>query len=163
MFADDRVVYQRLTGRQNLEFFGVISGLSRSAAARRADELLERLELADRDKQVFGYSSGMRSRLNLARALLADPPLLLLDEPTRSLDPVATAFVEDLLVDLASEGRAILMSSHNLTQVTAKCRRLVVILDGECRFTGSPTELETSGKAAATALAEMLGQEAVSS
>lgn len=160
MFADDRVVYQRLTGRQNLEFFGVISGLSRPEARRRADALLERLDLARRDKQVFGYSSGMRSRLNLARALLAEPALLLLDEPTRSLDPLATAFVEDLLVDLASEGRAILLASHDLGQVAARCHRLVVIIDGQCRFTGTPAEVETTGKAAAAAMAEMLAREA---
>jgi ABC-2 type transport system ATP-binding protein len=141
VLADDRGLYWRLTGRQNLEFFGVIAGLTRADARRRAGEMLDVLDLADADKLVFGYSTGMRARLNIARSLLADPGLLVLDEPTRSLDPLATAQVGDLLADLAGEGRSILLSSHRLDEIASLCERLVVLVGGRCRFVGTGDQL----------------------
>jgi ABC-2 type transport system ATP-binding protein len=114
VLADDRALYWRLTGRENLEFFGVMHGLTRRDARARAGILLDQVGLASRDKLVFGYSSGMRARLSLARALLARPPLLLLDEPTRALDPIACAAVAGMIRDLADEGIAVLLSSHRL-------------------------------------------------
>ena len=104
MLADDRSLYWRLTGRQNLEFFGRMVGLSLAASRHRAAELLERVGLAHRDKLVFGYSSGMRARLSIARAMLAEPPLLVLDEATRALDPVAQVEVAALLTELRDSG-----------------------------------------------------------
>ena len=97
VLADDRALYWRLTGRENLEFFGVMHGLTSRDARARAGVLLDQVGLASRDKLVFGYSSGMRARLSLARALLARPPLLLLDEPTRALDPIASAAVAGMI------------------------------------------------------------------
>jgi ABC-2 type transport system ATP-binding protein len=138
----DRGLYGRLTGRRNLEFFGVLYGLAPAVAKRRAGELLEAFDLADRDKLVFGYSSGMRARLCLARALIADPPLLLLDEPSRSLDPVASLEMGRQLRELAAEGRAILFSSHRLEEVSAFCDRVVVLLRGRVKHVGVPSELE---------------------
>jgi ABC-2 type transport system ATP-binding protein len=138
----DRGLYPRLTGRQNLEFFGVLQGLHRTVARDRAGELLETFDLAGRDKLVFGYSSGMRARLCLARALVADPPLLVLDEPSRSLDPVAGLEMGSLLRELAGQGRAILFSSHRLEEVSAFCDRVVVLIAGQVRHVGAPAELE---------------------
>ncbi|MGI9029400.1 MAG: ABC transporter ATP-binding protein [Ilumatobacteraceae bacterium] len=89
VLADDRALYWRLDGRQNLEFFARMAGLPRPEAVQRSAELLERVGLAHRDKLVFGYSSGMRARLSIARALLGRPPMLVLDEATRALDPLA--------------------------------------------------------------------------
>jgi ABC-2 type transport system ATP-binding protein len=158
VLADDRGLYWRMTGRQNLEFFGVMAGLSRRQSRVRAQELLEALELADADKLVFGYSTGMRARLNIARSLLADPPLLVLDEPTRSLDPLATARVGELLQELcARDGRAILLSSHRLDEVTTLCERIVVLVGGGVRFVGAPHELGSG--ATAHALTELLKRE----
>jgi ABC-2 type transport system ATP-binding protein len=156
VLAEDRGVYWRLTGRQNLEFFGVLSGLSRPDAQRRAGELLEQLGLAERDKLVFGYSSGMRARLNLARALLADPGLLVLDEPTRSMDPLASADVAELLRGLAAEGRAVLLASHRLDEVAAVCDRVVVIGDGQVRHVGPPTDLGAGRDGMIRGLVELL-------
>jgi ABC-2 type transport system ATP-binding protein len=83
-----RPPYWRLTGRHNLEFFAALHGLRRKAGRRRAEELLREVGLLEAaDRRFAGYSSGMRLRLSLARALLGEPPVLLLDEPTRSLDP----------------------------------------------------------------------------
>jgi ABC-2 type transport system ATP-binding protein len=141
VLADDRSLYWRLTGRQNLEFFGVMQGLGWRAASRRAGEMLARVGLADRDKLVFGYSSGMRARLSIARAMLGRPPLLVLDEPTRALDPVATAAVGQLLRATAAEGVAVLLSSHRIDELEAVSDRVVAIVDGAVRFDGTITQL----------------------
>ena len=134
--------YGRLTGVHNLEFFGVMLGLSRNAARHRAAELMERLGLADRDRRVFGYSSGMQVRLALARALMADPPLLLLDEPTRGVDPVASRDVMVLLRELADSGRAVLMATHRLDEARDFCQRVVVLSEGAVRHVGDPAETD---------------------
>jgi ABC-2 type transport system ATP-binding protein len=141
VLADDRSIYWRLSGRDNLEFFGAMYGLSRAEARRRSAELMERVGLDHRDKLVFGYSSGMRARMSIARALLHRPPLLLLDEPTRALDPLATADVGALLRNLAGGGAAVLLSSHRLDELEQVCDRIVVLTSGVVRFTGTPAEL----------------------
>lgn len=155
VLADDRSLYWRITGRQNLEFFGVMQGVPLPAVRRRAGELLERVGLAHRDRLVFGYSSGMRARLSIARAMLAEPPLLVLDEPTRALDPVATADVGSLLRQTAAAGVAVLLSSHRLDEIEAVCDRVVAVVDGTVRFDGTVAAL--SGEASfASALQELL-------
>jgi ABC-2 type transport system ATP-binding protein len=141
VLADDRSVYWRMTGRQNLEFFGAMHGLSATEAQRRTAEMMERLELAHRDKLVFGYSTGMRARLCIARALLHEPPLLVLDEPTKALDPVATAEVGELVRQLAADGAAVLLSSHRLDEIEAVCDRIVVMMSGRITFSGTVAEL----------------------
>ena len=158
VLADDRSLYWRLTGRQNLEFFAGIAGMRRAEAGRRTDELLERVGLAHRDKLVFGYSSGMRSRLSLARALLTRPRLLVLDEATRALDPVAAADVGGLLRDAARDGVAVLQSSHRLDEIESVCDRLVVVAAGAVRFEGSAAQLAGSARFA-DAMRELLAQE----
>jgi ABC-2 type transport system ATP-binding protein len=158
VLPDERGLYWRLTGRENLEFFGVLSGMSRDAAAVRADELLRRVRLSEADKLVFGYSSGMRSRLSLARGLMRDPRVLLLDEPTRSLDPVGATEVGRLLVDLAHEGRSVLMASHRLDEVVSVCDAVIVLVGGRIRYSGPLDELgDVSGRA--KALAALLERE----
>jgi ABC-2 type transport system ATP-binding protein len=149
VLADDRALYWRLTGRENLEFFGVMHGLTRRAAVARANELLEQVGLASRDKLVFGYSTGMRARLSLARALVTEPPLLLLDEPTRALDPVASASVSEMLRDLAREGVAVFLSSHRLDEIESACDRIVVMTEGAIRFDGPVSDLSGEGRFAA--------------
>lgn len=138
---DDRSHHWRLTGRQNLEFFGVLAGLSRAEAVSRADAELRRRGLAHRDKLVFGYSSGMRAQLGLARALLHDPALVVLDEPTRSLDPAASEAVCADLRRLADEGRAVLLASHRLDEIAGLCDRVVLLSDGAVTWSGPTGEL----------------------
>jgi len=144
MLADDRVVYWRLTGRQNLEFFAAMAGLSRPLARQRADEVLTQLGLAGRDRRVFGYSSGMRTLLNLGRAMLPRPPLLLLDEPTRSLDPLASRDIVAALRRIADDGAALLLTSHRLDEVVTLCDRVVVLVGGLVTFAGRPRDLDHS-------------------
>ena len=141
LLADERALYWRLSGRENLRFFGLMAGLTRSEAWRRTDELLEQFDLARRDGRVFGYSSGMRVRLGLARALVAEPRLLLLDEPSRSLDPIATVEFHAALRAVAAEGAAVVLSSHRLDEVESVCDRVLVIVDGEQRALARTGEL----------------------
>lgn len=143
--ADERALYWRLTGRENLRFFGVMAGLAAAEADRRADELLEQFDLAQRDRRVFGYSSGMRVRLGLARALMARPALLILDEPTRSLDPVASEAFLDHLRALAAEGVAVLFASHRLDEVEAMCDRVLVLVNGTQRMWAPTSALTHHG------------------
>ena len=145
VLTEDRSLYWRLNGRENLEFFGVMQGLGWRESRHRARQMLSLVGLEHRDKLVFGYSSGMRARLSIARALLADPRLLILDEPTRALDPIATADVGRLLRATAASGVAVLLSSHRLDEVEAVCDRIVVIVGGDVRFSGAPAELAVSG------------------
>jgi ABC-2 type transport system ATP-binding protein len=160
VLADDRAAYWRLTGRANLEFFGQIAGFTPAEARTRAGEVLERVGLAHRDKRVFGYSAGMRSRLNLARALLCRPPVLVLDEPTRSLDPIGSQETAVLLREIAAEGGAILLSSHRLDEVEATCDRMVVLVGGRVRFDGTPAAFDAERTGVAARLIELLREDA---
>jgi ABC-2 type transport system ATP-binding protein len=136
-------VDDRLTARQNLRFVGEVFGVDQALASTRGEALLERLGLGERaDERVGGFSSGMRQRLALARALLPDPTLLLLDEPTATLDPVASRDVRDLLAHLArAEGRSVLLCSHNLAEAQALCDRVVVLEHGRVIADGRPAAL----------------------
>lgn len=143
--ADDRALYWRLTGRENLRFFGAMAGMAKEDSRRRADELMERFDLASRDRRVFGYSSGMRVRLGLARALLHRPDLLILDEPTRSLDPMASAELLGDLRGLARDGAAIVLANHRLDEVEAVCDSVLVLIDGRQVTWTTMEELGESG------------------
>jgi ABC-type multidrug transport system ATPase subunit len=132
----ERATYWRIDGRQNLEFFGVLAGLPLPEAREKATELLERLGLADRDRRVMGYSSGMRAALNVGRAVMAEPSLIVLDEPTRSLDPLASVTVGRLLREQADAGRSVLLSSHRMDEVATWCDRVVLLIDGTVRHIG---------------------------
>ena len=146
VLADDRALYWRLTGRDNLRFFGVMSGLSWVAARSRADELLEQFDLARHDRRVFGYSSGMRVKLSLARALMHRPRTVILDEPSRSLDPMASDDLVARLRGLADDGVAVLLSSHRLDEVEAVCDRVEVIMEGRIAASVAVAELATQAR-----------------
>ena len=135
LLADERSWYWRLTGRHNLEFFAALYGLSGKELKSRVTQLLGEVGLVDAADRPFGtYSSGMRLRLSLARALLPSPPVLLLDEPTRSLDPLATRHFTDLIRDLSVQRQtAILMATHDLHEAAAIASRVFILLEGELR------------------------------
>jgi ABC-2 type transport system ATP-binding protein len=160
VLSEDRSAYWRITGRANLEFFGRLYGMSKHDARARANELLEQVGLAQSDKRVFGYSAGMRSRLNLARAMLSRPSALVLDEPTRSLDPLASVETIGLLRQVADDGCAVLFSSHRLDEVAKVCDRVIVLVSGRVRFHGTPGELDRDSSGVASRLVELLRAEA---
>jgi ABC-2 type transport system ATP-binding protein len=156
VLADDRSLYWRLTGRQNLEFHGALYGLSRAAAGARADEVLAAAGLDGMTRRVFGYSTGMRARLAIARALVPDPPVLVLDEPTRSLDPMAARDTCDMLRNLADGGRAVLLASHRLEELERIADDIAVLIDGRIMFLGTVEELRSDGDTIMTRLEQLL-------
>jgi ABC-2 type transport system ATP-binding protein len=140
-------VDDRLTGRDNLRFAAALFDLPRADLDARMDELLGRFELAGRgDERAGTYSTGMRQRLSLARVLLHDPEVLLLDEPTASLDPVAARQVRDLVAGIgARDDRTVVLCTHDLTEAQRLCDRVAILEHGRIMALGSPSELGGAG------------------
>lgn len=133
----------RLTGRENLRIYADLFGVPIAKVASRVDELLGIFELTERAaERVGGYSKGMRQRLALARALLHEPALIFLDEPTAGLDPVATRHVHQLITRLSrEEGRTLFLCTHNLEEAQQLCDRVGVMEHGRLLASGTPAEL----------------------
>jgi sodium transport system ATP-binding protein len=135
-------LYQQLTGRENIEYYGRLHGVAEDALARRVDALIERLDLGNiANRRAKGFSQGERTKIALARALVHDPQHLLLDEPTSGLDVMATRHLRDWLRELRAQGRCVLLSSHVMQEVQALVDELVIIAAGRVTLTGSPAEL----------------------
>ena len=142
VFGGERGVYPRLTARQNLRYWAALYGLSTAQGRERAQTLLAEFGLAERaDHRVETYSVGMRQRLHLARGMIGDPRLLLLDEPTNGLDPLAARQLRDTLGELASQGRTILLATHDLTEAEALCDRVTMINHGRVIAAEAPKSL----------------------
>ena len=142
--AEERSFYWRLTAEQNLMFFARLHGLSDRFAKQRIKDLFERLELDEVARRRFGeLSTGNKQRLAVARALLSSPPVLLLDEPTRSLDPLAAARMRELIRSLAGADPpvTIFLTSHNLAEVETLCGRVAIISRGSIRALDTPVNL----------------------
>ena len=131
-----------LTARQAVEFSGSLSGVSRVDRRRRADERLETVGLRDwKDRRVSGFSKGMRQRAGLAAALVNDPQLVFLDEPTDGVDPVGRKEIRDLLVKMRSEGRTVFLNSHLLSEAEQVCDRVAILLQGRIVTQGHLNDL----------------------
>ena len=138
--AEERSFYWRLNCEQNLLFFARLYGMTDAAARRKIKRTFADLNLSDLAKRRFAeLSTGNKQRLAIARALLPNPPVLLLDEPTRSLDPLAADHVRALVLSL--KGVSVLLTSHNLVEVEALCNRVAVISNGEIRAVDTPENL----------------------
>jgi len=134
-----------LTARQTLSIFGRMSGMDTASIRRRAPELLERVRLSDwADVRVKKFSKGMTQRLGLAAALVHDPDVLLLDEPTDGVDPVGRREIRDLLQEQAARGKAILLNSHLLSEIERTCDRVAVLRSGKVVAQGRIDELTAS-------------------
>ncbi|MDH3284392.1 MAG: ABC transporter ATP-binding protein [Acidobacteriota bacterium] len=146
--GDERSFYWRLTARENLSFYARLYGLRSGERQRRVAVLLERVRLdADADRRFADFSSGMKQRLAIARALLADPPVLLMDEPTRSLDPVSAAELRGWIRDdlHVGSGKTILIATHNLREAETLCDTIAVLARGRMRALATPAELRRKG------------------
>ena len=135
-------LYTYLTARETLDFFGRLFGLDRRARRQRTEALLERVGLtAAADRLVGEFSKGMARRIGLAQALINEPELLILDEPTAGLDPLGCRQVKDLILSLAKEGRTVILSSHLLADVEDVCDRIAILDHGRVRARGRVREL----------------------
>jgi len=139
--ANERSFYWRLSGLQNLAFFAALQGTPAPAQAR-CEALLEQVGLAHAARQRVGeYSTGMRKRLAIARALLHDPPLLFFDEPTSGLDPQATLELHHLILKMAARGKTVLLCTHVLVEAEKLCHRVGILHRGRLRAAGTVAEL----------------------
>ncbi|MEU6727792.1 ATP-binding cassette domain-containing protein [Nonomuraea wenchangensis] len=138
-------VDDKLTGRGNLRMFGRLSHLSRREAHRRADELLDRFGLADAaDRQVAGYSGGMRRRLDLITCLILRPEVLFLDEPTTGLDPRSRGEIWDSIRELVADGTTVLLTTQYLDEADQLADDIAVVDHGRVIATGTPDELKAT-------------------
>lgn len=141
-FAGDRGLYTRLSARDNLRFFGTMYGLSGRTLREQCDKALAFTGLDDRaGDRVEVLSHGMRQRLHIARAILHSPRILLLDEPSSGLDPVAAGQLRDMIRRLAAEGNTILLATHNLAEAEELCSRVVILRAGRVVRSAPPAEL----------------------
>jgi ABC-2 type transport system ATP-binding protein len=143
VLTEQHGLYMRMTGNEYLEFFGQIYGIPDAKRKARSAHLLEYFGLTEAANQRAGeYSKGMRQKLALARAMIHDPGVLLLDEPTSAMDPESARLVRDEIARLKSSQRTILICSHNLTEVEALADQIAIIYRGKILIKGALEELK---------------------
>jgi ABC-2 type transport system ATP-binding protein len=144
--SEERSFYWRLTGRQNLRFFAALHGLGGPNTEDRIESLLKSVALEKAGDQSFRYySTGMKQSLGIARGLLHDPAVLLMDEPTRSLSPDISDNIQRLIRALArTENRTVLIASHNLMEVELLADRIAILHQGGIKAEGTMSELRSA-------------------
>jgi ABC-2 type transport system ATP-binding protein len=143
IFGGERGLYWRLSGIDNLRYFASLYGVEPEVSKKRIPYLLEMVGLKDRgNERVEGYSRGMKQRLHVARTLLHDPEILFLDEPTIGLDPVGARDFRQVIRDLQSEKKTILLTTHYMFEADSLCQRVAVIDKGIIVALDSPSELK---------------------
>ncbi|MCL6580291.1 MAG: ATP-binding cassette domain-containing protein [Firmicutes bacterium] len=141
--ATDTGLYDRLTPREILRYFGELNDLPRHVIEARARELFARLNMEEyADRRAGELSRGTRQKVHIARAMVADPPVLLLDEPTAGLDVTSSRAVEDFILEARREGKTVVFSSHIMSQVERVCDRVAVIHHGSIVAEGTIDELK---------------------
>jgi len=139
---EDSYLYKYLTARETLDFYGRIFGLPGEVRKGRIETLLEMVGLSGMgNRQIGTFSKGMARRIGLAQALINDPDLLILDEPTSGMDPMGTRQMKDLFVELAKRGKTILLCSHLLADVEDVCDRIGILYGGRMQIEGTVREL----------------------
>ena len=134
-----------LTAREVLTFHGAYFGLPAADRQARADRLLERFKLTDRANQLLhGFSGGMMQRLSIARAMMHDPSLLFLDEPTAGLDPQTRLLLSEMIREYNDAGKTILLTTHNMDEADALCHRVAIVDHGKVIALGTPKALKAS-------------------
>ncbi len=139
---EESYLYRYLDSRETLDFFGSLFSLSNAERRDRAEQLLEMVGLTQTHTRAVGeFSKGMQRRIGLAQALINDPDLVILDEPTAGLDPIGCREVKDLILALARRGKTVLLSSHLLADVEDVCDRVVIYYGGKIQAMGTLREL----------------------
>lgn len=131
-----------LTGAQVIDFYGALAGTPRAKRQRRRDELLDLVGMSDwANTKVKGYSKGMRQRIGIAQALVNDPALVVLDEPTDGVDPVGRRDIRNILARVKEEGRTVFLNSHLLSELEMVCDRVAILVQGKVASQGTIDEL----------------------
>ncbi len=145
VLTEQHGLYGRMPADDYLDFFGQVYGMDSRARKARIDSMLTKFGLADsRHRKIAEYSKGMRQKLALARALLHDPPVLLLDEPTSAMDPESARLVRDSIAALRSDKRTIIICTHNLAEAEELADQIAIIRKGAIIIKGSPSSLKHS-------------------
>lgn len=134
-----------LTGREILLFHAAYFGIPHQERQRRANDLLQRFQLTERaDEIVRGFSGGMMQRVSIARAMMHDPEVLFLDEPSAGLDPQTRLLLWEIIREYQARGKTILITTHNMDEADALCHRIAIVDHGKVIALGTPKELKTS-------------------
>jgi ABC-2 type transport system ATP-binding protein len=143
LVSEKLIMYPRLTALENLMFFGKLYRIDQDKLRKRSEDLLEMVKLTPfKDKLVGGFSSGMRQRVNVIRAILHDPDILFLDEPTTALDPQSTRFVRDLVKELKGRGHTIVLTTHIMEEADELSDRVCIIDHGKVMAIDTPKTLK---------------------
>ncbi|TDJ57427.1 MAG: ABC transporter ATP-binding protein [Planctomycetota bacterium] len=138
---------QYLTGRQTLEFYAALAGVRKQARRERATRLLDTIGMTDwADKKISSYSKGMMQRVGLAQALMGEPDLILLDEPTDGVDPVGRREIRDLLMKLRDQGTTVFLNSHLLSELEMVCDRVAILVQGRIAQQGRIEDLTADSR-----------------
>jgi sodium transport system ATP-binding protein len=136
-------VYGRLTGREAIRYAGRLYGLDPAVLERRIVEITDALELTEHlDRLTDTYSKGMKQKINVARALIHDPPVVFLDEPTSGLDVISARSVRDIVLRFKTEGRCVILSTHMMEEAERLCDRVAIIAGGRIRAEGDLAALK---------------------
>lgn len=141
VLGGDRGLYAKLTARENLEFWAAMYGMPRVAASRRIEAVIEEVGLGGIDLAVERFSRGMKQRLHLARGLMPEPEVLLLDEPTTGMDPVSAHAFRDLVRGVVAAGSTVLLTTHDMAEAEAVCTQVSMIDGGKLLATSTPRGL----------------------
>lgn len=144
LFGGDKGLYNQLSGAENLRYFGRLYGMDTAAIRHRSAQMLERVGLIDRAaERVESYSRGMKQRLHIAKTLLHDPDVVILDEPTIGLDPAAAIDVRALIADLVPE-RTVMLTTHDMHEADVLCENIAIVDRGLIVASGHPEELKAT-------------------
>ncbi len=143
ILPEDTGIYPRLTAEENLVYFGKLRGMEESVLRRRVEELLDILKLEEKRYVIADkLSRGQKQKVAFARAILDEPPVLLLDEPTLGVDVMSAREIRGLIKEYASSGKTVMLSTHNMWEVERLCEKIGIISGGQLKYLGSKDELE---------------------
>jgi ABC-2 type transport system ATP-binding protein len=145
VLAGDRSIYWKLTARENLEYFAALYGCDKKEAKKRTNEILKKLGLEEKaDELVEKYSTGMKQKVALGKALIPNAPVVLLDEPTLGLDPQSALNLRELILEIKGEGRTVLLTTHYMEEADFLCDRIAIIDGGKIIALDTPENLKSS-------------------
>lgn len=144
LFGGEVGLYDRLTGRENIRYFAELNGMSKEETEKSIEYLAENLEMKEYlDRRVGKFSRGMKQKISIARSIVHNPSVVLFDEPTSGLDVTAARIVQDFIKKCKSDNKAVIFSSHSMSEVEKLCDRIIIIHKGRIIETGTITSLKS--------------------